>query len=398
MTAEIRVSADARFTCRSCGRCCQGWAVPVDQQTVDRLRSRSWGGEPFEATSTGEHPYRIRLVNGRCFFLDDTNRCRIQSELSYEAKPDVCRAFPLAVLDVNGTRHARMSYWCPTVADNVGRPLVHQMRWVHETARHADHRTARFMLNGRIEIESRTFDQVHAALHRLLAASEAKIADRIAAAAALVRRMVAAAAAAPDVSAVCRAAIQGGDLDGIARLTKEMRSSGRAASGRRVLALYLLQDASGGRASLLGRFFAVMLFTAGWTRLRSRVVSGRASWRELRAVADANTPSADGLVTRYLVSKLESRRYVAGAATLVEGVNMLCVAYAVAMVLARVRAAASGRACCDEGDIRAGLGAADLLVVEHAARLAGGLHGRLARAALGEADLCGDVLASLDPK
>jgi Fe-S-cluster containining protein len=159
--------------------------VPVDQATVDRLRAHDWGADPFErAPGTGE-PYRTRLVDGRCFFLDEANRCRIHAEIAYDAKPPVCRSFPLTVLDVAGNRYARLSFWCPTVAANVGKPLDHQSGWLKETARHTDRRTRPLMINERAEIQPDEFERIHHGLRRILADQAWPIADRLAAASAI---------------------------------------------------------------------------------------------------------------------------------------------------------------------------------------------------------------------
>ena len=142
MRLPVQTPEGARFTCQGCGRCCQGWTVPVERSAAERLRKHDWGGEPSEPLDTAEYPYRIRQVNGRCFFLDATGRCRIHAEIGYEAKPHACRAFPLAVLEMDGRQYGRLSYWCPTVAANEGRPLEQQSRWLREVAAAAGQRTA----------------------------------------------------------------------------------------------------------------------------------------------------------------------------------------------------------------------------------------------------------------
>ena len=57
------------------------------------LSSRSDAGGPS---------YRIRPVDGRCFFLDAQNRCRIHIGDRLRGQAAVCRAFPLAVLKWRG--------------------------------------------------------------------------------------------------------------------------------------------------------------------------------------------------------------------------------------------------------------------------------------------------------
>jgi hypothetical protein len=147
---------------------------------------------------------------------------------------------------------------------------------------------------------------------------------------------------------------------------------------------------------MLARFLSVLLFSSGLTRLRSRAVPARASWRQVRGVAFEPSAEGDALLTRYFCSKLDSRRYVAGEATLVTGFNLLLAAYGLINVLARMRAASDGRACCNEDDIRLAVSAADLLAVEHAGLYQGGFRRRLKGVALGNADLSGDLLACLE--
>ena len=391
---QIILPEGGRFSCQSCGHCCQGWAVPVDQATVDRLRAHNWGGDPFEpAPGTGE-PFRIKLVDDRCFFLDRENRCRIHSEISYEAKPPVCRSFPLTVLEVAGKRYARMSYWCPTVTANSGKPLDHQSGWLKETAKHSDERTAPLMINDRTEIGVRDFERVHQVLRRFLRETTLPMGSRLAALSALIRRLDKAAqeGATLSVGRVVGAA----ESDGAAALAGEARLGGHPSGGRRVLSLYLLQDRRSGRVAVVARLVAVILFSVGVSRLQTRAVAARASWRQLRRVAFAPSATSDELLTRYFCSKLDSRRYVAGEATLVTGANLLVAAYGTINVLARMRAASHGRLSCDDEDVSLAVKAVDLLVVEHPGLYRGGFYKRLTQAALGNTDLCGDLLARLE--
>jgi Fe-S-cluster containining protein len=390
----VHLPDNARFSCQSCGRCCQGWSVPVDAATVDRLRRHDWGAEPFERAPGAGKPYRTRLVDGRCFFLDSENRCRIHKELAYEAKPPVCRSFPLTVLEVGGQRYARLSFWCPTVTANTGKPIDHQSSWIKETAKHTDQRTGPLMVNQTTAIQPGDFDRVHHALRRFVADATQPIADRLAAAAALIRRLD---QAPEDVQGASLARlVQIAEAEGLAALASEARRGGHASGGRRVLSLYLLQDRQGGRLAILARLASVLLFNAGATRIASRAVPASASWRQIRGIPFRPSAESAGLLTRYFCSKLDSRRYVAGDATLVTGFNLLLAAYGMINVLARLRAASQKRLSCNEEDVSLAVGAADLLVVEHPGLHYGRVHAQLVEAALGSAGLCSDLLARIE--
>ena len=163
-----------------------------------------------------------------------------------------------------------------------------------------------------------------------------------------------------------------------------------------MLALYLLQDREAGRFAILTRFVAVLLFNVGAMKLRSRAVPAKATLPQVRRVVFGLSSASDELLTRYLCTKLDSRRYVAGDATLVTGFNLLLAAYGTINVLARMRAAFHCRTGCDDEDVRLAVSAADLLVVEHPGLYQGRVHAQLVKAALGSSNLCGDLLAWLE--
>jgi hypothetical protein len=342
------------------------------------------------ATPTAGEPFRIKLVEGRCFFLDPENRCRIHTELSYDDKPAVCKSFPLNVLEVAGTRYARMSFWCPTVAANAGKPLEHQARWIRESSKHIDRRSSPLRINRRLPIEASDFGRLHQALRRFLTADQWPMADRLAAGAALIERLDQASG-----SDLVTREVAVAESEGVPVLASATRGHGRSSRGRRVLSLYLLQDAQGGRLAALGRFVSVVLWGFGVGALRCRAVASRAGWRRLKEVPFTLSSAGDELLTRYICSKLDSRRYIAGDATLVTGFNLLVAAYGVINVLARMRAASAGRQALNDEDVLAAVRASDLLVVEHPGLYGATHHTRLIDAALGTPRLCADLLARL---
>lgn len=365
--------------------------MPVDQATVDRLRTHEWGADPFVATPGAAEPYRTRLVAGRCFFLDADNLCRIHRELSYDAKPRACKAFPLTVFELAGRSHARLSYWCPTVVANTGKPLGAQRRWLNETARHGDRRSAALTIEGSTPIGARDFEQFHQALRRSIIDGSLTMADRLAAAAAVVARVHASATRqGVDLSAVVREA----ESQGRAELARQARQGGRASGARRVFVLSLLADGPPGGLTHVGRVLSILAFLAGVSAFTSRTVGASARLRQVRRVEFRPSQWGDELLTRYFLSKVESFRYVAGGKTVTTGFNLLVGAYGVINLLARLRAAAAGRSSCDDEDLKAAVGAAEFLLVEHASL--GKAQALLVEAALHNPSLCGDVLALLD--
>jgi len=390
---------DERFTCQSCGRCCTMWTITVDAAKVEALRKHDWGipGDPFLPQRGAGDPYRIRMQGGRCVFLDEEQRCRIHQKLGYAAKPEGCKAFPLHAAQIAGETYLRLSFYCPAVTAGEGKRLVDQNKWLKETVRAAGEiqRKGPLLLDEGIELSPRDLDAIEGALATLLEAEDAPVQDRLAAGAALIARLRAAVgergkgALLPGLEAARR--------DGLPALAEQGRSGGSPARAGPVLALFLGQDCAPGGLSRLGHFLGVRLANLGLCRLRSQLVGAKASYRAIRALAfDPPLPEAGAaLLRRYLLHKLRARRTLTGELTLASGFNLLCAAYGVASVLARLRAAAAGRSACEETDLRVAIQAADLLVVEHTTLYHGTLVGTLTDTVLAQEQLCASLLARL---
>lgn len=84
-----------RHVCTGCGGCCQGVRVPVynDAERDKVLAAAEALGVQAPIEGGG-----LRMVQGRCVFLDDAMRCRIHATLGAEHKPIPCRQFPLIAL------------------------------------------------------------------------------------------------------------------------------------------------------------------------------------------------------------------------------------------------------------------------------------------------------------
>ena len=96
---KINCTVEGKF----CGKCCHNTEMPLTEEDIKRIESLGYDRRDFTVKIDGI--YRLRNVNGRCFFLDEDNRCKI-----YEYRPLGCRIYPI-VLDLE--RGAVVDDLCP---------------------------------------------------------------------------------------------------------------------------------------------------------------------------------------------------------------------------------------------------------------------------------------------
>lgn len=135
----IRVVDDARHDCLRCGACCH-YAVPVSPEERRRLEAVDWpagllpaGSGPLCQLRPGlqwgrlETTIATRSDPVRCVFLDEENLCLVHLQLGADAKPFVCRLFPLAfpVVTPDGILFS-LTFECPHIhaTYDIGEPLT----------------------------------------------------------------------------------------------------------------------------------------------------------------------------------------------------------------------------------------------------------------------------------
>jgi lysine-N-methylase len=166
---------EEKWDCHRCGICCRGSIIPLSDQDLAKLRSQKWEEHPeyrhtpiYVRHRDSSKPYQLaKRSDGACVFLDEQGLCRIQSEFGCDAKPTVCRVFPLQLIPrdkqvVLTTRRA-----CPSSAADLGQslqghlPLIKQL--VREGSLSAESIAAPALKAG----ERRDWKMIHVALETI---------------------------------------------------------------------------------------------------------------------------------------------------------------------------------------------------------------------------------------
>jgi len=102
-------SFSLHHACTGCGGSCRGVRVRLLPEEVAPIRSYAEAlgvANPLDGD-------RLTILDGRCVFLDG-DRCAIHARFGAEAKPAVCRQYPLVVLATEGERRVGLDPGCYT--------------------------------------------------------------------------------------------------------------------------------------------------------------------------------------------------------------------------------------------------------------------------------------------
>src|SRR5438046_770030 len=132
-----------RWDCHQCGACCRGSLVPLSDDDLARLQSQKWEERPeFRDTPVAVRESwlssRYRLAqrdDGSCVFLLPDGMCRIHKELGFDAKPLVCRMFPLQIVPRDNAALVTIRRACPSAAADQGRPISEHLEFARQLAR-----------------------------------------------------------------------------------------------------------------------------------------------------------------------------------------------------------------------------------------------------------------------
>jgi lysine-N-methylase len=121
-----------RWDCHQCGVCCRGSIVPLSDADLARLGEQKWHERPELAgrkttVPLGDSRGRRQLAknsDGSCVFLQPDGLCLIHKELGFDAKPLVCRTFPLQLVPREKDAVLTLRRACPSAAGDQGRELT----------------------------------------------------------------------------------------------------------------------------------------------------------------------------------------------------------------------------------------------------------------------------------
>jgi Fe-S-cluster containining protein len=101
----LQILEGARFQCQGSGECCQNYVFgPLDDDDIVRLDSldlSAFGPGPYYETRSLDSGQQVRALvapNDRCMFLRDDRKCGLHAKFGADAKPKLCRQYPLEVL------------------------------------------------------------------------------------------------------------------------------------------------------------------------------------------------------------------------------------------------------------------------------------------------------------
>lgn len=108
------------FKCQSCGDCCKGWSISIDEMTYKKYQEKL--NEKIEGL---EYPYffenegvmHYRLYEGLCVFLLNDNKCFIHKNLGTSYKCRTCAVYPRLEFFSSRSLEISLTFSCPAAVD-----------------------------------------------------------------------------------------------------------------------------------------------------------------------------------------------------------------------------------------------------------------------------------------
>jgi Fe-S-cluster containining protein len=127
----IRPAGEEHWDCQSCGVCCRGSIILLTAADRQKISEQRWEDDPdyrnqkllVRDARAGSGERLAQRADGSCVFLTTAGRCRIHEKFGSEAKPLVCRVFPLQLVPREKNAVLTLRRACPSAALDEGRSL-----------------------------------------------------------------------------------------------------------------------------------------------------------------------------------------------------------------------------------------------------------------------------------
>jgi len=185
---SIHLPTFQRFDCHGCGFCCRDTVVNVTDEEKQRILDADWSSkitnQPLFVTYRFRGNCLTRLAQtreGQCVFLGDDGRCRLHAESGAAIKPLACRLFPFVPTPGVGGVRLDLRGDCPSIAKNMGSPLVAHRKEVQRLAGEMNVKAMRSPPDWRLgqALGDAEFKAIVSAFDRLLADASMSYRDRL---------------------------------------------------------------------------------------------------------------------------------------------------------------------------------------------------------------------------
>lgn len=120
-----------QWDCHHCTACCRETTIQLNADDLGRLEQQRWDQHPEflgvrtvrRSLSLGGASVLAHKADGACVFLTEAGLCRIHEVFGADAKPFMCRQFPLQVVITDREAIATVVRSCPSAAADKGRPV-----------------------------------------------------------------------------------------------------------------------------------------------------------------------------------------------------------------------------------------------------------------------------------
>ncbi len=135
-----------QWDCHLCTACCRDTTIQLNADDLQRLEQQRWDKHPeyrgvrFVRRSflLGGAAVLNHRADGCCVFLTEAGRCRIHEVFGADAKPFMCRLFPLQVVKTDREALATVVRSCPSAAADRGRPVGEHLGFLKRLVGDAD--------------------------------------------------------------------------------------------------------------------------------------------------------------------------------------------------------------------------------------------------------------------